>query len=413
MDQLKPNMPQLIRQLSTCACLCLLNLQTQTAWAEDTHQYNFAIQADFRQVARLTEDDDCIPIKVKVTQKGHLLKSLSWASGPYFTQFSADGDLSEDSGQWRWEIPKRGGVLEYCAKLSHLRGERYDSRITKTWALFRADDLFPAATSVAIRDSSSRTSLRFKLPPKWNSVTAYPELSEHLYEVDNQDRLFDRPTGWVQLGELGVRRDRIAGTQIAVAAPIGQEVTRLEILTLLSFTMPTVRSWFPKYPKRLLIVSASDGMWRGALSGPSSLFLHGERPLVSENGTSTVLHELVHVGLQRQATEDADWIDEGLAEYLSLVLLHDAGGLTDRRFQVALEDQKKWGESVSKLGSKNSSGAATAKAVSLFRELHQEIGDKDFRQLVKKLAEPGPAISASALRNMAEKISEKTVISLP
>jgi len=236
-------------------------------------------------------------------------------------------------------------------------------------------------------------------------------VSEHKYKIDNPKRLFDRPTGWVQLGELGVRRDRIADTKTAVSAPIGQEVTRLEILTLLSFTLPTVRAWFPKFPERLLVVSANDGMWRGALSGPASLFIHGERPLISENGTSTVLHELVHVGMQREAS-DADWIDEGLAEYLALVLLHEAGGLTDRRFQNALEDQKRWGESVDQLEMVYSSGAATAKAVSKFAQLHQEIGDKNFRELVKQLAKPGPAITPITLRNMAEQISGQEVRSL-
>ena len=43
---------------------------------------------------------------------------------------------------------------------------------------------------------------------------------------------------------------------------------------------------------RLLIVSAGDPMWRGGLSGPSSMFLHSDRPLISENRTSTLLHEL-------------------------------------------------------------------------------------------------------------------------
>ena len=217
----------------------------------------------------------------------------------------------------------------------------------------------------------------------------------------------------MQLGELGIRRDRIAGTQAAVAAPIGQEITRLEIMTLLTFTLPTVRDWFPAFPKRLLIVSASDGMWRGALSGPASLFLHGERPLVSENGTSTVLHELVHVGMHRQASLDADWIDEGLAEYLALVLLHEAGGLTDRRFESALEEQKRWGESASQLGKANSQGAATAKAVTVFAQLHKEIGSNKFHRLVEELAKPGPPISEALLRQATEKIVGSKVASLP
>jgi len=402
-----------IGKRSLCIGLCLLAGQLQIVLAKESSQYNFDIQADFRKATKLTGDDDCIPIKVKVTQSKHLLRSLSWQQNDYLSNFRANGQLRENDGQWQWEVPKRGGMLRYCAQLAHVRGERYDSRITKNWALFRADDLFPAATSVVARNSHSRTRLSFKLPAKWNSVTPYRELSEHQYEVDNPGRLFDRPTGWVQLGELGIRRDNVANTKVAVAAPIGQEVTRLEIMTLISFTIPTVRNWFPDFPDRLLVVSANDGMWRGALSGPSSLYLHGERPLVSENGTSTLLHELVHVAFQRQATNRADWIDEGLAEYMAIVLLHRAGGLTDRRFRAALEEQERWGASVDKLGKKNSNGAATAKAVTLFAQLHQEIGDKHFRKLVQQLAKPGPAISSSLLRELAEDISGKKIKSLP
>jgi len=325
----------------------------------------------------------------------------------------ANEGLKKKGGKWHWLIPKKGGELRYCIQLTRLRGERYDSKVTKNWALFRADDLFPAVASVAVNGSYSRTRLKFKLPPNWSSVTPYPEINDNKYKIENPKRMLDRPTGWVQLGELGVRRDRIAKTRAAVSAPIGQEVTRLEILTLLTFTLPTLRDWFPEFPERLLVVSASDDMWRGALSGPASLFLHAERPLVSENGTSTVLHELVHVAMQREAALDADWIDEGLAEYLALVLLHEAGGLTDRRFRVALDDQRIWGESASQLEEINSRGAATAKAVTVFAQLHNKIGDKNFRQLVKKLADSGPAITPASLRSMAEEVSGLKLHNLP
>lgn len=396
-----------------CLTICLVLFGIQTSEAREPRQYDFHIQADFRHAKRLTGDDDCIPVKVTVSQDKHLLRELSWQDHAYQSDLKADGDLNKSGNKWQWEIPKKGGELHYCMQLNHLRGERYDSRITKSWALFRADDLLPPVASVAVVDSYSRTRLSFRLPKNWSSVTSYPEVSNHKYEVDNPKRLFDRPTGWVQLGELGVRRDKIAGTQTAVAAPIGQEVTRLEILTLLTFTLPTVRDWFPEFPERLLVVSANDGMWRGALSGPASLYMHGERPLVSENGTSTVIHELVHVGMQRRAAADADWIDEGIAEYMALVLLHQAGGLTDKRLEKALEDQKTWGQSVNQLATTNSQGAATAKAVTLFAELHREMGDENFHKLVEQLASPGPPISPALLRQIAEKIAQQKINSLP
>lgn len=394
-------------------CICIALICIDVAGAREAKQYDFDIHADFRQAKQLTDDDDCIPIKVVVKQDKRLLRELSWRESPHQSNIKGDGDLINRNGEWRWRIPKKGGTLRYCMQLNHLRGERYDSRVTKSWALFRADDLLPPVASVAAVDSYSSTHLKFKLPKNWSSITAYPEVGKHRYEVDNSLRQFDRPTGWVQLGELGIRRDKIARTKVAVSAPIGQEVTRLEILTLLTFTLPTVRDWFPNFPERLLVASASDGLWRGALSGPASLYLHGERPLISENGTSTVLHELVHVGMQRRATDDADWIDEGLAEYLALVLLQEAGGLTQRRFQNALDDQRAWGASAPELGTTSSSGAATAKAVTLFAQLHREMGNEKFHQLVERLAKPGEPISAAMLREVAEKIANHKILSLP
>lgn len=403
--------------------ILILSVATQVVAAEQDSkarlvskpikQYGFHIQADFRAAAKSADTAFCIPIKVRVSQTSHLLRSLSWPSSQYHSEFSADGLLEEREGHWQWQVPAEGGVLQYCAQLNHSRGPRFDSRITKNWALFRADDLVPAASSRVRRNSHSQTELEFLLPNNWSSITRYPESAENVYNVDNPARLFDRPTGWVQLGELGVRRNLIARTQVAVSAPTGQEVRRLEILTFLTFTLPTVRDWFVDFPERLLVVSATDDMWRGALSGPGSLFLHGDRPLVSENGTSTLLHELVHVAMQREATRDADWIDEGLAEYLALVLLHEAGGLTRYRFKTALETQREWGITAKKLARKNSQGAATAKAVSVFAQLHQELGDQQFRQLVNLLAQPGPAISNNLLRELAEQVAGKAITSLP
>jgi hypothetical protein len=311
-----------------------------------------------------------------------------------------------------WTLGKTGGQLNYCARLNHKRGDKYDSRITADWAIFRAEDLFPAASSVATRTAQSRTQLTFDLPQGWTSVAAYAEPEDDSFRIRNPDRRFDRPTGWIQLGNLGVRRDKLAETRVAIAAPVGQEIYRLEILTFLSFTMPEVRDWFPDFPGRLLVVSATDEMWRGALSGPNSLYMHGDRPLVSENGTSTVLHELVHVGMQRRASVNADWIDEGLAEYLSLLLLHQAGGLTQRRFEAALAEQREWGKSADKLQGRSSSGATTAKAVGIFADLHVEMGNKAFKSLVANLAQEGEAITPKLLHQLAEQHAGKSIKSL-
>lgn len=402
-------MPQINHGLLASLLLAL----SPVAIAQSELRYDFDIHADFRQVNKQVGDNDCTPVTVKVKQSRHLLRRLSWDSQDTMLDLKADGKLEKIQDRWRWQVPTNGGELRYCVRLNHQRGRSYDARVTSDWALFRADDLFPAASSLGLRDSFSRTSLRFSLPSGWTSITPYPESTDHRYIINNPDRRFDRPTGWVQLGDLGIRRDRLAGTQVAVSAPVDQGIERLEVLTMLAFTMPTLRDWFPAFTDRLLIVSANDDMWRGALSGPNSLYLHGDRPLISENGTSTLLHELVHVAMQRHAANNADWIDEGLAEYLSLIILHEAGGLTDRRLRAALARQKRWGNSASKLGTRNSSGAATAKAVTVFADLHKEIGDDNFRDLVMELANDGPAITPKLLRGLAEKAYRKKVKSLP
>lgn len=386
---------------------------SSTESSTPTREYQIQIEADFSQVAHGDMHTECTPVTVEVTQNQRVLRELRWRAPASYQDFDAEPQLTQEHDEWVWRLGASGGTLRYCVQLNHQRGIRYDALITPEWATFRADDLFPAAASVALKGSRSETTLQFNLPDDWSSITQYTETSEHRYTISNPARRFDRPTGWIQLGKLGVRRDKIAGTRVAVSAPVGQDLARLELITFLTFTLPTVRDWFPSFPDRLLIISAEDPLWRGALSGPRSLFLHTGRPLVSENGTSTVLHELVHVAMQRQATNDADWIDEGLAEYLSLVLLHRAGGITDGRLKKALKKQAEWGKTAKELARKSSQAEATAKAVTVFAALHEEIGDRAFRQLVRQLAEPGPAISAQDLKRYADTLHGKGVQSLP
>ncbi len=103
----------------------------------------------------------------------------------------------------------------------------------------------------------------------------------------------------------------------------------MDILTLLTFVWPEVQSVFPRDPKKLLIVGAGDPMWRGGLSGPNSLYMHADRPLVSENGTSSLVHELVHVFSRISDADRSDWISEGLAEYYAIELMRRAGGMSE------------------------------------------------------------------------------------
>src|SRR5690606_39628931 len=99
-----------------------------------------------------------------------------------------------------------------------------------------------------------------------------------------------------------------------------------------------------------------------------SLFLHADRPLVSENGTSSLLHELVHVIARITDHDNSDWISEGLAEYYAIELLRRAGGMTEDRYQQVRKHLTNWSRDVKSLRTERASGPITARAVLLLQE---------------------------------------------
>jgi predicted metalloprotease with PDZ domain len=121
-------------------------------------------------------------------------------------------------------------------------------------------------------------------------------------------------------------------------------------------------------------------MWRGGLSGPGSLFIHADRPLLSENGTSTLVHELVHVANELKAENNGDWIVEGLAEYYSLKLMWRSGTITDNRYKAIFRTLEKWALDAERLDVERSTGAVTARAVGVMRKLDREIHSKTERK---------------------------------
>jgi hypothetical protein len=245
--------------------------------------------------------------------------------------------------------------------------------MTDDWAIVRGDDLFPPALTEDRQDSEADAALHVHLPQGWSFATPYPEIQDNVYEIEHADRRFDRPTGWMAAGRLGVRRERIAGVRIIVAGPMNQGVRRLDILAHLNWNLPRVRRLVPDMPKRILIVSAGDPMWRGGLSGPNSLYVHADRPLLSENGSSTLVHEMVHVATGLKAEKGSDWIVEGIAEYYALKLMWRSGTLTDRRFKQSFRKYEKWAEQADRLDVDVARGPVTAKAVGIMRKLDHEI----------------------------------------
>jgi hypothetical protein len=290
------------------------------------------------------------------------------------TRFEGDGTIEKEGNSVRWSPPETGGELRWRADLESRRNNgAYDGMITPDWAIFRGDDLVPPVYSRSLKGAQSQARLRFELPDGWSAITPYRKADDGDFVIVNPDRNFDRPTGWIALGELGIRWATISGTQVAVAGPKGQGLRRQDMLAFLRWTLPTLRDIFPSMSDRLLLVGAGDPMWRGGLSGPSSLYIHADRPLISENGTSTLLHELVHVATALRADQGADWIVEGLAEYYSLQVLVRSGTISSGRFRKSLERVKEWGKNVDDLPSGKSRGEVTARAVAILQTVDENI----------------------------------------
>lgn len=316
--------------------------------------------------------DGTAQASIRVEQESRRLREIRFAFDPArYTAFTADGELSASDGELIWQPPRKGGTLSYSVRLSHQRnGGAYDARLTKAWALFRGSDVFPPAATRTVVGAHSVARLDLDLPDDWSALTAYVSGdNDFSFPIDNPERRFDRPTGWILLGDIGVRRGFIGDTRVAIGSPVGEGVHRMDIMAFLNWTLPTLRSVFPSMGSRLVIVSAGDPMWRGGLSGPGSLYVHADRPMISENGTSTMLHELVHVAMGVAGSEHDDWLVEGLAEYYSIRILRRTGTLNGRRSTLTLAALQEWGESVDNLFVKRSTGPVTARAATLLAEL--------------------------------------------
>lgn len=93
-------------------------------------------------------------------------------------------------------------------------------------------------------DAEAKAELHFELPDGWSVVTRFPKARDGGFKIET-DRQFDRPTGWMAVGKLGVRRERIAGMPVAVAGPVDQGFRRMDILAFLNWTVPELKKVFP------------------------------------------------------------------------------------------------------------------------------------------------------------------------
>ncbi|MCB1567543.1 MAG: hypothetical protein KDI69_01815 [Xanthomonadales bacterium] len=331
-----------------------------------------------------------------------------------YSDIKGDGDVDRDGDRLRWEPPKEGGSLSYRYRIDKKRKNgAYDAYMNDDWVVVRGDDLVPSARVTATRGARSRASLHLELPKDWTHAdTPWLPTRDHAdfeYEVVNHERALARPTGWIIAGKIGTRRDVVEGMEIAVAAPAGLSIARMDLLAMLTATAPILLDAFGQLPEKILVVRAGEPMWRGGLSGPRSLWMHADRPLISENGSSTLMHEVVHVVTRIRGVEGDDWIAEGVAEYYGIEILHRAGLLSEARRDKAIAWMRRHGRKVTSLGHDQSSGKRTARAVALLADLDAEIRKQTHDQetldpVIRDLMRDGRRVSTQDLREAAEKV---------
>jgi hypothetical protein len=389
---------------------------TSAAAAADIDYYDATYRASFKPGGEYAE--------VELDLAGDLLPSkvVLRTDSQRYRQFRSSDPLQVGDKEVVWRPRGKQSTLRYEFKVNNRRSSgrssgSYDSYITENWALFRGDKLTPPTRVTAESNLHSRTTLEFDLPKGWSAVTPYSPSGDLRFRIDNPQRRFDEPNGWMLVGKIGVRSERIKHVTAVIAAPEGDSARRQDALAFINWNMPKLLDVFPDFPKRVLIVSAGNPMWRGGLSAPNSIFLHSDRPLISENRTSPLLHELAHVALGIRGDNESDWIVEGLAEFYSIQTLRRSRGISQKRYKQAMENLKKWARRSPTLFAKSSSGATTARAVLVFQQVDAEIRSitgnaASLDDVARKLAAKRGEISLIDLQEIAQQVAGKPLQSL-
>jgi predicted metalloprotease with PDZ domain len=332
-----------------------------------------------------------------------------------FEGFSGSGSLERSEGFVRWVPGAPYAHLRYRVRIARRRGTppRYDSYANRDWIVTRARDLFPRITlnytPRAKQVPKSRARLRFELPRGWRSASLYPALKEHEYLLNEPGRVLDRPRGWVALGKVETSHREIAGTMVEVVRAPGSQLRSNELFRLYEATLPAVQKLCGRVAERLLVVSAPDPMWHGGISARDSFYIHGDRPLRTRDMTSPYLHELFHVMQPYTPAADADWIEEGLAEFYSLELQRRAGLIDAAEFQRALEYFERFGLWRVDLTKQHDNAATNNSAPLVMHAIDQRIlratvGARRLDDVVKHLA-ARTRVDTAAFRHVVETVA--------
>jgi hypothetical protein len=389
--------------MALCLVLASASAEAQSRLAPPTLPYDLLFEATLVPTDRVAR----VRLRIGPNQVKRMVLHIDPAR---HTNLRGDGKLVVDGSGATWEPPRVGGSLRYEFRVDALRNaSAYDARISEQWAIFRGGDLFPPARVKAEAGAYSRSTLRLRVPEGWSIALPYERVTKGTYRIENEHRHFDRPTAWMVLGRIGVLRERIAGSSVAVAGPFRQKLRRQDILALLRWTLPSLRGVLGALPPRLLIAGAGDPMWRGGLSGADSVFIHAERPLITPDGSSPILHELFHAVTGARDAVDGDWVVEGLAELYSYELLARSHSMSRVRTERMLALVAKRGANAPLRGH-NSSGPSTARAPRVLRALDAELRARTEQQktlddVVAELARKRQAVSTASFEATAEQIS--------
>lgn len=399
---------RIVSQQARRFLLAVIALLCQTAYGQSA-QYDIRFTIDGSK-------DGTYDVQMLVSQSSRLLREVRVDRLPStLSGFEADSGLSVDDRALTWNPSELGGVLSWTAKPDTANDTtvHHDA----TWAVLRFEDLIPPMATRTLKSALARTRVVFNPPSGWSAVSAYPSRDDTWF-VSDDNRRFDLPKGWLVTGELAVRRDRLSDTRIAIAAPRGIGARQLDVMAFVAWHLPSFRALFPNFPDRLLIAMAGDPMFRGGLSAPNSLFLHSDRPFISGNGTSTLLHELVHIGVGRSAADGADWIVEGLAEYYSQELLARSGSITRRRQQRTLAWFAEYAQSRPDLRAESAQGPVMWRAVGVFAALDEEIrsatnNEKSLDDVVREISQDSTRLTLAELRQATQAVigAESTSLS--
>lgn len=351
-------------------------------------------------------------VRVSLGKNAARVKRLTFLIDPArHMEFKGPGEVKHLGDRVEWWPPAEGGRLEYLFRIDHLRdARRYDARCAENWALFRGDDLVPPVRARTDKGAKSRARLRLRLPDRWKAAVPFEELDDGTWLVERERRGFDRPTGWILVGRLGISRSKLHGMRVAVASPRKSSLRRQDILAFLRWTLPSLRDITGDLPERLLIVGAGDPMWRGGLSGPGSFYLHADRPLIEDDMTSPLVHEIVHTLMGARAGPDGDWIVEGLAELYSLEVLLRSRTISKTGYERALRKLEEKSRKVTALRVPRADAKTTARAVIVLKKLDEEIrarteGHKSLDDVLRLTIKRRDEIGTDDFKQIAEAVA--------